>query len=63
MARIAKSNEDMWVDIFKQNKDNLLTAMQAFKREFFKCEELVQNEKWEELREWIKDARQIREIL
>lgn len=63
MARISKSNEDMWCDIFRQNKNNLLSAMQAFKREFSHCEELVKNEKWDELKEWIKNARQIREIL
>lgn len=63
MARIAKSSEIMWCDIFKQNKDNILNAMNAFKVEFAKCEELLKNDRWDELREWMKNARQIKDIL
>lgn len=63
MARIAKSSEIMWVDIFKQNKDNILSAMDSFKKEFAHCEDLLRNERWEELKEWMKNAHQIKEIL
>lgn len=63
MARIAKSSEVMWTDIFKQNKDNILQAMAAFKTEFAKCEEMIKNERWDELKEWMKNARQIKDIL
>lgn len=63
MARIAKSSPKMWVDIFKQNKDNLLSAMNSFKKEFAHCEKMIVNEEWDKLEEWIKTARQIREIL
>ena len=63
MARIAKSSEIMWTDIFKQNKDNILNAMAAFKAEFAKCEQMLENERWEELREWMKNARKIKDIL
>lgn len=63
MARIAKSSPQMWVDIFKQNKDNLLNAMESFKKEFANCEQMIRNESWGELENWMKTARQIREIL
>ena len=63
MARIAKSSPQMWVDIFKQNKDYILKAMQKFKKEFDICENLMKNEKWDELEDWMKMARQIRDIL
>ena len=63
MARIAKSSEIMWTDIFRQNKDNILNAMQAFKAEFAHCEDMLKNERWDELSEWMKNARQIKEIL
>ncbi len=63
MARIAKSSPEMWVDIFKQNKSNLLSAMQSFKDEFALCEKMVREEKWDELKEWMRTARQIRDIL
>lgn len=63
MARIAKSSEIMWSDIFKQNKENILNAMEAFKKEFAHCEDMLKNERWDELKEWMKNAHQIKEIL
>lgn len=63
MARIAKSSEIMWTDIFRQNKENILGAMQAFKAEFAHCEDMLKNERWDELSLWMKNARQIKEIL
>ncbi|ANE35406.1 chorismate mutase / prephenate dehydrogenase [Campylobacter iguaniorum] len=63
MARIAKSSPDMWCDIFKQNKDNLLSAINSFQSELEICKDLIKNEKWSELKEWMESARKLREIL
>ncbi|QCD53192.1 prephenate dehydrogenase [Campylobacter sp. RM16192] len=63
MIRIAKSSPVMWSDIFKQNKDNLINAIDMFKKELEDCENLVKNEKWDELKNWMSEARKIREIL
>ncbi|QKG28659.1 prephenate dehydrogenase [Campylobacter sp. RM16187] len=63
MIRIAKSSPVMWSDIFKQNKDNLINAIDMFKKELDECENLVKNEKWDELKDWMSEARKIREIL
>ncbi|CAD7286382.1 prephenate dehydrogenase [Campylobacter suis] len=63
MIRVAKSSPIMWGDIFKQNKDNILEAIRVFKDELSKCENLIENEHWEELNSWMGDARKIREIL
>lgn len=63
MSRIAKSSPEMWVEIFKQNKANLLNSIDAFKDELDLCIKMVQNEEWEELKEWMYKARIIREIL
>ena len=63
MARIAKSNPQMWSDIFKQNKDNLVEAITSFKNELEICENMIKNEKWDELKEWMETARALREIL
>ena len=63
MARIAKSNPQMWSDIFKQNKDNLLEAITAFKKELEICENMIKNEKWDELKEWMEAAGELRQIL
>ena len=63
MIRIAKSSPVMWTDIFKQNKQNLINSIDLFKKELDECENLIKNEKWDELREWMSEARKIREIL
>ena len=63
MARIAKSNPQMWSDIFKQNKDNLLEAITAFKKELEICENMIKDKKWDELKEWMEAAGELRKIL
>ena len=44
MSRIAKSSPNMWEDIFRQNKDNLLEAIYTFESELKKCRKMVENE-------------------
>ncbi len=63
MARIAKSSPEMWVDIFRQNQDNILKAIKSFKDELNICEDMLENSKWDELQSWMQNARQIREIM
>lgn len=63
MIRTAKSSPQMWSDIFKQNRDNLLFAIEMFKKEIAICENLLKDKKWNELKNWMSDARKIREIL
>lgn len=63
MSRIAKSNSIMWVDIFKQNRQNLLQSINTFKKELDKCYKMVEDENWQELDSWMKDAAKLREIL
>ncbi|MCD6211819.1 MAG: prephenate dehydrogenase, partial [Sulfurovum sp.] len=49
MSRIAKSSPNMWEDIFRQNKSNLLEAIDSFQAELEKCQKMVENEEWETL--------------
>lgn len=63
MSRIAKSSPKMWVDIFKQNRKNLLSSINAFKNELENCEKMLEDERWDELEKWMANARTIREIL
>ncbi|MCR4942128.1 MAG: prephenate dehydrogenase [Campylobacter sp.] len=63
MIRVAKSSPIMWQDIFKQNKNNILDGIKMIKDELGECEKLIENEKWDELGNWLKEARKIREIL
>ncbi len=63
MSRIAKSSPNMWLDVFKQNKENLLDAVASINSELAKFQELVENEEWEELRSWILNANKLHDIL
>ncbi len=63
MARIAKSSPQMWSDIFKQNKSNVLNAINSFKKELEICENMIENDQWDELKAWMQTARGLRDIL
>ena len=63
MSRIAKSSPNMWVDVFKQNKENLITAIECFKGELNKCENMVKEEDWDNLYKWMLEANKLHDIL
>ena len=63
MSRVAKSSPDMWTDIFKQNKKNLLKAMGKFENQMKEVRSMVENDKYEDLKEWMKKANSLHEIL
>lgn len=63
MSRLAKSSPAMWVDIFKQNRENLLESMDHLEEELHVCRRLIQDEAWEELGEWMQRASSLYEIL
>lgn len=63
MSRIAKSSPNMWEDIFRQNKENLLEAINTFQSELKKCQKMVENEEWEALNVWMKEANSLHDIL
>jgi len=63
MSRIAKSSPNMWEDIFRQNKDNLLEAINTFQSELKKCQKMVEHEEWNTLNDWMKEANTLHDIL
>ncbi len=63
MSRIAKSSPVMWSDIFKQNKQNLLTTLDTFETELKYMRKLIEDEKWEELQKWMSEANLLHNIL
>ena len=63
MSRIAKSSPDMWEDVFRQNKANLLSAIDHFNTELQRCRKMVENEEWEKLNQWMQDANKLHDIL
>ncbi len=63
MSRIAKSSPNMWEDIFRQNKSNMLEAMYTFQLELKKCQKMIENEEWDTLNDWMRDANALHDIL
>ncbi len=63
MSRLAKSSPTMWSDIFKQNRKNLLNSIDLFEKELSTCKEMIKDEKWDELENWMGDATTLHKIL
>ena len=63
MSRIAKSSANMWEDIFRQNRENLLESIEAFNREMELCKKYLEDENWEELHRWMNAANRLHDIL
>ena len=63
MSRIAKSSPNMWEDIFRQNKENVLGAINCFQKELKKCQKMVENEEWDTLNDWMKEANTLHDVL
>ena len=63
MSRIAKSSPNMWEDIFRQNKTNVLEAINSFQSELKKCQKMVENEEWKTLNDWMREANTLHDIL
>jgi prephenate dehydrogenase len=63
MSRIAKSSPNMWEDIFRQNKPNILEAINSLQSELKKCEKMMKNDEWENLNAWMKEANGLYDIL
>ena len=63
MSRVAKSSPEMWTDIFKQNKKNLLESIDLFENHMKNVRNMVENEDYDTLKEWMKKANTLHEIL
>lgn len=63
MSRLAKSSPNMWGDIFRQNKTHLLDSLSYFEKEMELMKKMVQEEKWNDLDDKMKDANSLHDIL
>ena len=63
MSRLAKSSPYMWEDIFRQNKSNLLEAIELFEEELLALKENIKNEKWQNVNETLSDGTKLHDIL
>jgi prephenate dehydrogenase len=62
-VRLAKSNPDMWVPIFRQNKENVLDVLNEHISQLRKFKACLEKENWDYLRELIGQANNIKRIL
>ena len=62
-VRLAKSHSEMWVPIFKQNKDNVLDVLNEHISQLRKFKSCLEKENYEYLAELIQHANTIKRIL
>jgi prephenate dehydrogenase len=62
-VRLAKSNSDMWVPIFMQNKENILDVLNEHISQLRKFKACLEKENFEYLKELIEQANGIKRIL
>ncbi len=62
MSRLAKSSPNMWEDIFRQNKDNLLEAIELFEDELTKLKLNIKNEQWDKVHSNIQSGKKLHDI-
>jgi prephenate dehydrogenase len=62
-VRLAKSNSDMWVPIFMQNKENILDVLNEHISQLRKFKACLEKENFEYLKELIEQANGIKKIL
>ena len=62
-VRLAKSSPEMWVPIFKQNKDNVLDVLNEHISQLNKIKDCLEKDNYDQLSELIRHANTIKRIL
>ena len=62
MSRLAKSSPNMWEDIFRQNKENLLEAITLFEKELSNMKEAIKNDEWEKVHQEMSEGNKLYDI-
>ena len=63
MSRVAKSSPNMWTDIFRQNKDNILQSLEIFEKHMSEIKQMLQNDDYENIKKWMLKANSLHDIL
>lgn len=63
MSRLAKSSPNMWEDIFRQNKENVLKAIDLFEYELQHLKHSIRNDDWSDVHARMKEANKLYDIL
>jgi len=62
-VRLAKSSPEMWVPIFKQNREHVLKAIEVFSGRVQELKRCLETNDFEQLEALIREANQIRDLL
>jgi prephenate dehydrogenase len=62
MSRLAKSSPHMWEDIFRQNKGNLIDAIEIFQTELEQFKKEIKNDEWDKVSEKMHKGNSLEEI-
>ncbi|MBA1437813.1 MAG: prephenate dehydrogenase [Epsilonproteobacteria bacterium] len=62
MSRLAKSSPTMWEDIFKQNKENVLEAIELFETELDNLKDAIKNGNWDKVHQEMQDGNKLYDI-
>ncbi|MGB3751346.1 MAG: prephenate dehydrogenase [Arcobacteraceae bacterium] len=63
MSRIAQSSSLMWTDIFRQNRENLLSALDKYDTQMKSMKEMLKNKEYDKLSKWMDKANSLHDIL
>jgi prephenate dehydrogenase len=63
MSRIAKSSSNMWVDIFKQNRINMLESLSKFDEQMKLIKTMIEDKDYENIALWMDKANTLHNIL
>jgi len=63
MSRLAKSSPTMWEDIFRQNKANVLEAVELFEIELQELKKSIKNDEWDKVNKTMEDGNKLHDIL
>lgn len=63
MSRLAKSSPNMWEDVFKQNRENILEAIDLFESELQKFKKYIKQQQWKELNQEMQNANSLHSML
>lgn len=62
-VRLAKSSPEMWVPIFKQNKENVLVVLQEHINQLQNMHDFLKEDRYEDLNKLIRRANKIKRII
>lgn len=62
MSRLAKSSPHMWSDIFRQNSDNVIEAIELFEDELSKMKQAIKEGEFDKVFNSMYDANKLQEI-